>query len=157
MSSSEAQDYPYNQGIIVGSGISIPNNFYNDPNQIFASVKRDSGDSSQRSDWYKICDLEGLRQEGIARVAFFIDESGSMTRDNVQASLDYFQKQLADGGVEIVGAIYNDLEDWITPFLTNFGFDGPTITDPDILCRNESVSDKISRWMRKISGNEIKA
>lgn len=154
---ADAQDYPYPAGVTDGSGISIPNNFYNDPKQIFKAVRRDNGDESQISDWYELCDLEGLRGEGISRVAFFIDESGSMTRDNVAASLDYFQEQLAIGGVEIVGAIYNDAEDWITPFLTNFGFDGPTITDPEILCKNESVSEKLSRWMRKISGNENKA
>ena len=108
-----------------GDAISVPDDFYEDDNTIFRAVKRDEGDSDVVSDWFEICDLAGLREEGVSRVAFFIDESGSMDRSVVQASFDLFAEKMENAGIETVGAIYNSDEDWIEPFLTNFGFDGP--------------------------------
>ena len=137
-----------------GDAISVPDAFYEDDNTIFRAVKRDGGDSEVVSDWFEICDLAGLREEGMSRVAFFIDESGSMDRSVVQASFDLFAEKMENAGIETVGAIYNMNEDWIEPFLTNFGFDGPVISFSDNfwnpLCRNESFGHAMKSWLSRL-------
>jgi len=147
--SQDENTYPY-ADIDEGTGIKVPDEFYSDGKTIFSSVKRDMGNSNQLSDWFDICDLAGLREEGVSRVAFFIDESGSMDRTFVQASFDLFAEKIDNEGIEVVGAIYNNDEDWIEPFLTNFGFDGPVIGDDDIFCRGGSFMNQMKGWLKRL-------
>lgn len=154
-SSSDEESYPYTD-IDVSDAIGVPDVYYQDDNTIFSSVRRDMGNQNQLSDWFEICDLAGLREEGVSRVAFFIDESGSMDRTFVQASFDLFTEKIENEGIEIVGAIYNEDEDWIQPFLTNFGFDGPVITSDDdfsfIDCRKRSFGHQMKYWLKSFGG-----
>ena len=99
----------------------------------YSTVARDQGNVDDRSDWFEICDLEGLRQEGITRLAFFIDESGSMTRIDVEASFNYFEERVLEEGLEIVAGIYNADENWIAPFDTDFGYDTDYTTTSNFL------------------------
>lgn len=136
----DEDNFAYSDGIEEAESIRVPTSFFADDNAIFAFVNRDFGNENDRMDWFDLCNLEGLKAEGVGRVAFFIDESGSMTRDMVGASLELFQEKLESENVETVAAIYNDEEDWIQPFLTNFGFDGPTPTDDEVIdITNEDV------------------
>lgn len=143
----DEQNYAYAGGIDTVEALHIPDSFFNDEKTTFSVVKRDAGNTNESSDWFDICDLAGLREEGISRVAFFIDESGSLTRDAVEESLDLFQEKLDLEGIEVVAAIYNDEEDWVQPFLTNFGFQGPTpnnddfFNTDDFLCRKSGQPD----------------
>lgn len=50
-------------------------------------------------------------------VGVFVDESGSMTRSTVAASLAKFEADLADAGLTI-SPVFNGRENWITPFTT---------------------------------------
>ena len=35
-----------------------------------------------------------------------------------------FERNLESEGLEVAAAIYNDEEDWVDPFITDFGYDG---------------------------------
>jgi hypothetical protein len=98
----------------------IPTSFYNDPFTIYSSVSRDKGDTNNRTDWFDICNLEGLRAIGIPEVSIFIDNSGSLKTEYVKASLDLLLSRLDQEGLQLVTGIENKREDWISPFLTNF-------------------------------------
>ena len=78
-------------------------------------VNRDNGDASMASDWYTICNIDGI-PDG-SKIAMFVDGSGSMTPGNVQASIDLLNTKLAARGITII-TVTNPSEDWITPFLT---------------------------------------
>ena len=78
-------------------------------------VNRDNGNTSLASDWYTICNIDGI-PEG-SKIAMFIDNSGSMTTSVVQASYDAFVEKLNARGITII-TVENPNEDWITPFLT---------------------------------------
>jgi len=109
-------------GGLAQSDLHIPDSFLNDKLATYARVNRDMGDKENLSDWYELCDLDGLREEGIARVAFFIDQSGSLETKTVRKSYNLFLDKVDEGGVEIVAGIYNAKEYWIKPFLTDFGY-----------------------------------
>ena len=47
----------------------------------------------------------------------FIDTSGSMTMNTIQASYDLLVSKLNARGITII-TVSNQNEDWITPFLT---------------------------------------
>ena len=79
-------------------------------------VNRDNGDASMASDWYTICNIDGI-PDG-SKIAMFVDGSGSMTPGNVQASIDLLNTKLAARGITII-TVTNPSEDWITPFLTD--------------------------------------
>ena len=57
---------------------------------------------------------------GIDFVSFFIDESGSMDRTTVAASLFKFMNDLSVANLTYC-LMYDDTEDWITPFDTVLG------------------------------------
>ncbi len=72
------------------------------------------------SDYFEICNRR--RFTGDANVDFvgvFIDESGSMTRSTVKASLAKFEEDLASFGLAI-SSLFNGREDWITAFRNLF-------------------------------------
>ncbi len=76
-------------------------------------VNRDNGVSSNASDWYTICGLDKL-PDG-AKIAIFVDISGSMTMSTVQASYDLLISKLQARNMDVI-TVQNQNEDWITPF-----------------------------------------
>lgn len=79
-------------------------------------VNRDNGNTANASDWYTICGIDNL-PEG-SKIALFIDTSGSMTQDTIQASYNLLLSKLAAKNISII-TVTNGNEDWITPFLTD--------------------------------------
>ena len=77
------------------------------------NVNRDNGVSSNASDWYTICGLDKL-PDG-AKIAIFVDISGSMTMQTVQASYDLLISKLQARNMDVI-TVQNQNEDWITPF-----------------------------------------
>ena len=77
-------------------------------------VTRDNGYTSNITDWFALCRLDGLRAGSV--VGLFIDRSGSMTQAVVQASYSYFYQRCAEAGIGIV-EVQNPNEDWILPFI----------------------------------------
>ena len=77
------------------------------------NVNRDNGATSNASDWYTICGLDSL-PDG-SKIAIFIDTSGSMTMQTVQASYDQLIAKLQARSMDVI-TVQNSQEDWITPF-----------------------------------------
>ena len=77
------------------------------------NVNRDNGNSSNASDWFTICGLDKLPNG--SKVAIFIDTSGSMTMNTVQASYDQLIAKLQAKNMDVI-TVQNSQEDWITPF-----------------------------------------
>ena len=83
-------------------------------------VNRDSGNISNRSDWWDLIGADVLPSG--AKIALCIDNSGSMTVGTVQASLDLFEQKAAAAGVTIFAPSGGNItyncngmgsEDWI--------------------------------------------
>jgi hypothetical protein len=104
------------------SRIYFPTNpdFLSDPRVTFAKVNRDAGDPALASDWLTTCGYDDFSATGIDFIGLFVDESGSMYRSTVQASLDKLDIDLADAGLTYC-SVFNPTEDWITPFDTTLG------------------------------------
>lgn len=64
-------------------------------------VNRDGGNVFERSDWFDICGLANLDLSGIMFVGLFIDESGSMTRQTVLASIHEFERDVTNANLTI--------------------------------------------------------
>lgn len=76
-------------------------------------VSRDSGNTNLIDDWYAIATLDRLPDN--STVQLFIDNSGSMTTNTVQASYNYFKARCQERGIKII--LYtNKQENWIAPF-----------------------------------------
>jgi hypothetical protein len=94
--------------------------FLSDPRVVFATVNRDNGNTALASDWLAACNYTDLATSGIDFVGLFVDESGSMTRTTVQASLNKFFADLTAASLTYC-SVFNGSEDWITPFDTLLG------------------------------------
>jgi hypothetical protein len=77
------------------------------------SVNRDSGNAAIASDWYNICGLDSIPNN--SKIAIFIDQSGSMNMNTIQASYDKLADKLNERGISFI-TVTNGSEDWITPF-----------------------------------------
>lgn len=76
-------------------------------------VNRDNGDRNLISDWYALATLDRIPDN--STVQLFIDNSGSMTTNTVQASYDHFKSRCQARGIKII--LYtNKQENWIAPF-----------------------------------------
>ena len=81
-------------------------------------VNRDSGNQNLISDWYALATLDRIPNN--STVQLFIDNSGSMTTNTVQASYNYFKSRCQERGIKIV--LYtNQQENWIAPFKCGAG------------------------------------
>ena len=89
--------------------------FLSDRRVVFAQVNRDEGNPNLASDWLSICGYDGLATNGVDFIGLFVDESGSMDRTTVQASLNLLDANLAAAGLTYC-SVFNGSEDWITPF-----------------------------------------
>lgn len=87
---------------------------------VFATVNRDNGDPALASDWLGSCNYTDLAVSGIDFIGLFVDESGSMTRATVQASLNKFYADLTAASLTYC-SVFDGTEDWITPFDTLLG------------------------------------
>ena len=76
-------------------------------------VNRDNGVAGSTSDWYTLCNLDQIPNN--SKVALFIDTSGSMTMNTVQASYDELVAKLNQRGITFI-TVSNMQEDWITDF-----------------------------------------
>ena len=76
-------------------------------------VNRDNGTAANASDWYTICNLDQIPNN--SKVALFIDTSGSMTMNTVQASYDLLTQKLTARGITYI-TVQNSQEDWISDF-----------------------------------------
>ena len=68
--------------------------------------------------------MDKFKGTGISYIGKFLDVSGSMKHKTVAPSDDWFNKRVAEAGLEI-REVYNGDEDWITPFLTTLVPDQP--------------------------------
>ena len=76
-------------------------------------VNRDGGNAAAVSDWYTICGLDKLPNN--SKIALYIDTSGSMTMNTVQASFDLMMQKLNARNMDVI-TVTNPNEDWVTPF-----------------------------------------
>lgn len=92
----------------------IPPDFAADPKAfgpIF--VQRDGGNTSSRSDWFRICGLEEASPGSVVSLA--VDTSGSMTLNTVRASYDYFIQRCNEAQFPLVIDTTFPNERWIPP------------------------------------------
>ena len=94
--------------------------FLTDPRVTFAVVNRDNGYTEYEMDWLELCGYTNIGSTGIDFVSFFIDESGSMDRTTVAASLLKFINDLDVSNLTYC-LVFDETEDWITPFDTVLG------------------------------------
>ena len=94
--------------------------FLMDPRVTFAVVHRDDGDVTYEMDWLQLCGYTDIASTGVDFISFFIDESGSMDRTTVAASLLKFTNELMVANLTYC-LVFDTTEDWITPFNTVLG------------------------------------
>jgi len=114
----QVKDLAYNNVVASTPAITINDTSYigiNFTDKTFGpiDVNRDLGVTSNASDWYTICGLDKL-PDG-AKIAIFVDISGSMTMNTIQASYDLLISKLQARNMDII-TVQNSNEDWITPF-----------------------------------------
>lgn len=78
------------------------------------SVSTDNGNSANKSDWFTICNLDGLPPG--SKVGIFLDDSGSLGTEAVKASYDYLLANLTAKGITWQTVI-NETENYIDPFI----------------------------------------
>lgn len=94
--------------------------FLNDTRAVTAYVNRDEGNTALASNWLDECGFTNLATNGVDYVGLFVDESGSMDRYTVRASLTKLFRDLEAIDVTYC-TVANDEEDWITPFNIQLG------------------------------------
>lgn len=101
-----------------GTDMNVPQNFLDDSlAAVQYNIIRDNGDSAQAEDWYKMCAIDLYTSSNTASVGLFVDNSGSLTFPEVQASYNLFQSNVQKAGI-VVQEVVNSDENWILPFLT---------------------------------------
>jgi hypothetical protein len=102
----------------INNTISMPPNFINDT---LVTIKngliRDNGNVSLAYDWRTMCGLNSYTSANVPWVGLFVDDSGSMTRAEVIASINKFQQDMNKSNIQIKEVV-NGNENWILPFLT---------------------------------------
>jgi len=107
------------------TNVDIPGKFKSDSNTVYHyDVARDDGDVSKADDWFELCQLS--KYDTVGRVGVFIDDSGSLDEEEVQASRDLFGERLQTLGIQVAEVVNKD-ENWILPFLTSLA-SGPACT-----------------------------
>ena len=94
--------------------------FVNDTRAVSAYVNQDDGDPTLASNWLDECGFKNLATSGVGYVGLFVDESGSMNRYTVMASLMMLFQDLDAINVTYC-TVVNGEENWITPFNTQLG------------------------------------
>ena len=108
-----------------------PANYISDSLTHTVAVNRDNGSIANRSDWYAICNLQS--QPPGSYVSLWLDVSGSMTKNTVLASYNYFLQRCAAADINIVYEESDSGERWSqdqrVDFLPSASFSG----DPNFL------------------------
>jgi hypothetical protein len=128
------------------SDLKIPSEYEADSRANYSQVARDGGNTSLRSDWFFICNLQVLKPGSVISLA--IDNSGSMTLSTVRASYDLFKQKCAQAGLVIVESPFPD-ERWAVPH--NVALPEPESTTVGISTVRVSVSNPSARTV--ISNN----
>ena len=81
------------------SELKISTEYETDSKAFYRSVNRDNGNSSNRSDWFTICNLASYPVGTV--ISLSIDNSGSMTTATVRASYDLFKQKCAQAGLDL--------------------------------------------------------
>ena len=97
--------------------------FLTDPRAVVKNVRRDGGNAALASDYLHECGYTNLASTGVKVIGVFVDESGSMTRRTVEASLRKLVRGLRANRISYC-TVFNGIEDWITPFNTTLVDDG---------------------------------
>jgi len=94
------------------STIKLPEAYSSDPlANAQISVKRDSGSTSNRSDWFDIVGLDQVPSG--TQVSLLIDDSGSMRVTTVAASLALFEEKCRNAGIIVTRLNMSPIEHWI--------------------------------------------
>ena len=134
------------------SGITIPNNFKNDPNAYSVLVNRDEGNFLSASDWFTITGLDQLASN--AKVSLIIDNSGSLRPENVSASALLFRNKCAAAGIAIVqDAKMSPDENWIQQHNRQFGFESIPLSEGNINDYRNAGDVYGVNWIRLYNGN----
>jgi hypothetical protein len=89
----------------------VPTDYLNDPLGNFPqTVSRDNGNSGAASDWFDMCNLSQALPD--TSISLVIDDSGSMSIAQVQASLDLFLSKCSSAGL-VVYQLTMSGENWI--------------------------------------------
>ena len=80
------------------------------PGLLYSEVNRDSGSVTSASDWFTICGLSTYPANTL--VSLFIDTSGSLKFENVEASYDKFLADCQANNIVIAGNSQNNRERW---------------------------------------------
>jgi hypothetical protein len=75
------------------------------------SVTRDNGDSGLTSDWFELCQLDTVPSG--TTISLSIDNSGSMTTPQVQASLSLFETKCSNAGLVLNTLNMESSENWV--------------------------------------------
>jgi len=97
--------------------LNIPTVTQNDPLFTYRGVARDDSDVNKASDWYSLANVDQVTAG--AEIALAIDNSGSMRRSTVQASIDLLVSKCNARGITIYELDMGSAEDWISVFNTN--------------------------------------
>jgi hypothetical protein len=92
--------------------LKIPAEYEADSRANYSQVARDGGNTSLRSDWFVICNLQALKPGTVISLA--IDTSGSMGLSIVKASYDLFKQKCDKAGLVIVESKFGS-ERWASP------------------------------------------
>ena len=105
---------------VPGGYVGVPSTSQNGVIENFRKfdVNRDNGVAAEQSDWFALAGISA--DAGYSLVSLWVDNSGSMTPANVQASLDLFLAKCSNVGLTVEQAAnpasYN--ESYIQPFIT---------------------------------------
>lgn len=116
-----------------------PSNYISDSLTHTVTVNRDNGSVANRSDWFAICNLDS--QPPGSYVSLWLDISGSMTKNTVLASYNYFFQRCADAGINIVFEESDQGERWSQDQRTNFLPSASFSGDPNFLTNFNEVND----------------
>jgi len=94
--------------------LKIPNNYYSDPlANSPITVNRDDGVATNTSDWFELCQLNTVASG--TNISISIDNSGSTTTAEVQASFDLFKTKCSDAGLIVKLVDMGSEENWVAP------------------------------------------
>ena len=104
---------------IRSSSLYVPDNYKAELDTVYANwipVNRDLGGSCV-DDWYTLIGAEVLTAN--AKLALFVDNSGSMTTSTIQASYNLFVSKLSARNIDFF-VVENSSENWIGTFDSDF-------------------------------------
>ena len=138
--------YPKNGNQSGISRLKVPSEYQSDP---FATnpitVNRDEGKDSNASDWFDLMDFDRFGEGDI--VSLSIDNSGSMRRSTVQASIDLFSKKCEDNKITVSEVSMGTREKWAVGHINvDVTENVASFTDPYLIARGGTAA--VSRYTK---------